>query len=464
MAEQHEREDKYQVPTGWVLPELASVLPADGVLETGTVRLSSRYFDTADRSLLGHRVTVRSRTGDTDTGWQLKLPAGRGRTEVRLPAGAGHDQVPDELAALVVGLADGQPLRPVATLDTTRAYTRIWAGPELLAELADDQVTASIPGPSAAVVHWREVEVELGPAGTEQTLVEIGAVLVAAGARPANSPSKLGYALGTAPGRQAPELYAGRLGGLLWDYLDQQAAVLAAGDLALRRGEQPIHDTRVACRRYRSVLRVFADLFEPEQVGALDAELSWFADLLGGVRDSDVVRDLLAGALAELPAEVVYGPIADLIERHLQTKQQAALDRLVAAMSGSRYLALRAELTRWHREPPFTARARRPVGKADRYLRAARRQVRRRLHRAGTDDHLLHQARKAAKRARYAAELAEPALGKPARRQRKAAKRLQTRLGQHQDAVTAAGVLLELARTVEGPGAFTLGVLYERLR
>lgn len=464
MVEQHEREDKYQVPTGWVLPDLGAVLPADGVVESGTVRLSSRYFDTADRSLLRHQVTLRSRTGDADTGWQLKLPAGRGRTEVRLPAGAGHDQVPDELAALVLGLADGQPLRPVATLDTTRAYTRIWAGTELLAELADDQVTASVPGPSAAVVHWREVEVELGPAGGEQTLAEIGAVLVAAGARPATSPSKLGHALGSAPGRLASEPYAGRLGGLLWDYLDQQTEALAAGDLALRRGEQPIHDTRVACRRYRSVLRVFADLVDPDQAQALDAELAWFADLLGAVRDSDVVRELLAGAVRELPSELVYGPVADLIDRQLQAEQDAALGRLLAAMSGSRYLALRAELTHWHRQPPFTDRGRQSVGKADRYLRAARRTVRRRLAKAGSDDHLLHQARKAAKRLRYAAELAEPALGKPARQQRKRAKRLQTALGQRQDAVTAAGVLRELARTADGPSGFTLGVLHERLR
>ncbi len=464
MAEQHEREDKYQVPTDWVLPDLASVLPADGAVEAGTVRLSSRYFDTADRLLLSHRVTVRSRTGDADTGWQLKLPAGRGRTEVRLPPGANHDQVPDELAALVLGLADGQPLRPVATLDTTRGYTRIWAGPELLAELADDQVTASVPGPSAAVVHWREVEVELGPAGTEQTLTEIGAVLVAAGARPASSPSKLGYALGAPPGRLDPERMVGRLGGLLWDYLDQQTAALAAGDLALRRGEQPIHDTRVACRRYRSVLRVFADLFDPDQVAALDAELTWFAELLGAVRDTDVVRELLAGAVAELPSELVFGPVAELIEGHLQAQQDAALDRLLAAMSGSRYLALRAELTRWHRQPPFTGRASQPVGKADRYLRTSRRTVRRRLDKAGSDDHLLHQARKAAKRLRYAAELAEPALGKPARQQSKRAKRLQTALGEHQDAVTAAEVVRELAGTVDGPSAFTLGVLYERLR
>jgi CHAD domain-containing protein len=239
--------------------------------------------------------------------------------------------------------------------------------------------------------------------------------------------------------------------------------VLAAGDLALRRGEQPIHDTRVACRRYRSVLRVFADLFEPEQAQAMDAELAWFADLLGAVRDSEVVRELLADAVHGLPPELVYGPVAELIDRQLRTEQDAALERLLAAMSGSRYLALRAELTRWHRQPPFTAGACRPVGKADRYLRAARQIVRRRLAKAGTDDHRLHQARKAAKRARYAAELAEPALGKPARRQRKRAKRLQTALGQHQDAVTAAEMLRELARTVDGPSAFTLGVLYERL-
>ena len=119
-------------------------------------------------------------------------------------------------------------------------------------------------------------------------------------------------------------------------------------------------------------------------------------------------------------------------------------------MSGSRYLAMMAELTSWQREPPFTERAGGRAGKADRYLRQARSTLKRRLRRAGRDDHRLHQARKAAKRARYAAELVEPVLGKPARRQVKQAKKLQELLGRHQDSVLAAAVLRDLGASADG--------------
>ena len=58
---------------------------------------------------------------------------------------------------------------------------------------------------------------------------------------------------------------------LIFGYLDKQRAVITRGDVALRQGEEPIHRTRVAIRRYRSVLRVFAGEFDAEQAVALDA-------------------------------------------------------------------------------------------------------------------------------------------------------------------------------------------------
>ncbi|NEC95354.1 CHAD domain-containing protein, partial [Streptomyces albidoflavus] len=77
-------------------------------------------------------------------------------------------------------------------------------------------------------------------------------------------------------------------------------------------------------------------------------------------------------------------------------------------------------------------------------------------------DHALHQARKAAKRARYAAEAASPALGKPAKRHRKRVKAVQQLLGVHQDSVVAREALRQLAVEAHGAGesAFTWGLLY----
>ena len=58
-----------------------------------------------------------------------------------------------------------------------------------------------------------------------------------------------------------------------------------------------------------------------------------------------------------------------------------------------------------------------------------------------------------------------PALGSSAKRIHRSHKKIQDVLGEHQDAVVAAGLMLTLARRL-GPGAdrngFTFGVLYQR--
>lgn len=79
---------------------------------------------------------------------------------------------------------------------------------------------------------------------------------------------------------------------------------------------------------------------------------------------------------------------------------------------------------------------------------------------------MLHRARKAAKRARYAAELYRP-LDKPKRAKRtiKHYKRIQSVLGDHQDCVVASEELRRMgaaAGSTAGENGFTFGMLYAR--
>ena len=69
--------------------------------------------------------------------------------------------------------------------------------------------------------------------------------------------------------------------------------------------------------------------------------------------------------------------------------------------------------------------------------------------------------RKAGKRLRYAAEVSEPALGKPAKKLVKAVKGLQELLGEHQDSYVARDLLRELgaAAAAEGANGFAFGWL-----
>jgi CHAD domain-containing protein len=75
----------------------------------------------------------------------------------------------------------------------------------------------------------------------------------------------------------------------------------------------------------------------------------------------------------------------------------------------------------------------------------------------------LHAARRTAKRARYAADVATPVYGKQAKRFGKRMKKVQSSLGTHQDAVIARNTLREIGvrAHLEGENAFTFGLLYE---
>jgi CHAD domain-containing protein len=78
-------------------------------------------------------------------------------------------------------------------------------------------------------------------------------------------------------------------------------------------------------------------------------------------------------------------------------------------------------------------------------------------------DVALHEARKAAKRARYAAEVLRPVAGKKARRFGARMKDLQSVLGEHQDAVITRQSLRDLGvgAALAGENAFAYGVMYE---
>ena len=116
-----EIERKYAVGAGFVLPDLSAVPGVAAVTGPDTYHLTAVYLDTPGLDLAAAHITLRRRTGGTDAGWHLKLPAGaETRREVHAPLGPGGEPVPGELAGLVAEWTQGQPLRPIARLQTTR--------------------------------------------------------------------------------------------------------------------------------------------------------------------------------------------------------------------------------------------------------------------------------------------------------------------------------------------------------
>jgi CHAD domain-containing protein len=286
--------------------------------------------------------------------------------------------------------------------------------------------------------------------------------LRAAGATPSATRTKLDRALDPEiPDGQSPLAESGTVGALVGTFLAAQCDVLASNDVGLRTGAPVVHKTRVAARRLRSTLRVFGGVIDPGPAEELNNELAWYAGVLGEVRDREVLNNRLTTLIAELPADQVRGPVEAQITKILATEKDNATQRLNEAMRTPRYEHLMQLLRGWKTAPPFTDAADGDDKTAVSYVKRAKRKADKRLREADGDVERLHQARKAAKRLRYAAELVEPADNKM-RGIARGAEEMQILLGEHQDAVVAANFLSTISAESNGhngQSGFTFGVL-----
>jgi CHAD domain-containing protein len=445
------------------MPDLAKF----GQIAADVVEIASSYWDTAEHDLLRFRLTLRRRTGGADTGWQLKIPGDGFRTEVHWPDDEDAEAVPDGLRELLRPFLGRRALEPAVRLETTRARYRLLAEDGTLrAEVARDDVHAVALGAEVRAPRWHEAEVELGPDGDLDLLSALGKALTKAGAVESTSRSKVARAL-LGMGNEGIGTPHTSAGAVLTDYLDAQTDAIIAGHFAILDDDSPreqamesIHKTRVACRRMRSTFRTFSDWFDSEQAEAFEVELKWYADLLGEIRDRDVMRARIAEAIAALPPELVVGHVADDIDARLAAEQAGRRTDVLEAMTGERYAKLLDAAVHWRDDPPFTAAAGRPARTLRQALDKAQNKLEKRLSQAtepdGTDAQM-HGARKAGKRARYAAEATVGENSKPVEQ----AKKLQDLLGDFQDGVVAGEILRRLAVQARerGEDSFTYGVL-----
>jgi CHAD domain-containing protein len=471
-----ETERKYDVDDGVVVTDPAELLGRGASSSATEQRLEAMYFDTSDLALLRAGVTLRRREGGHDEGWHLKLPAGEksadSRDELRLPLSGADRTPPPELVALTRLHTRGRPLEPVAQLNTHR---RRWMlsdddGRELV-ELVEDEVHAHTLGRETTAVSWREVEVELGERGQRQLLDRIERRLLGAGARRSASSSKLRRLLADQLSAQdEPDLPSGSAGEAVLAYLRAQADQLRRYDpLARRDTPDAVHQMRVAARRMRAALRAYRRVVDGAATTGLVEELRWLGQQLADARDSEVIAERLSVAVASLPEELVLGPVTRQLTRTMQRRHADGREVALAALDSDRYLSLHDAIDQLLADPPLTRLAYRPARRelprhvAREWRRTANRMARAQAAPGGEQrDHALHDTRKAAKRLRYAVEVAEPSGGKRAKRLRRLLKELNSVLGTHQDAVVARPVIRELAGRahLEGGNGFTHGLLY----
>jgi CHAD domain-containing protein len=456
-----EVERKFEVFESTVSPSFEGLSSIARVDRSPVQQLDAVYFDTPGHDLAAHHVTLRRRTGGTDAGWHLKLPAGPdARTEVRMPLDENTvDTVPDELLDVVLAIVRDRPVGPVARISTRRTVDMLYGADGVaVAEFCDDDVVARAEDDEDSEQRWREWELELAEGADRELLDRLSNRLLDAGAVPAGHGSKLARVL---EGEDQPEV-AEPPADPVHRAVAEQVEQLLVWDRAVRADVyDSVHQMRVTTRKIRSLLQASEGAFGISDDAWVLDELRQLAAVLGVARDAEVLAERYERALEELPGELVRGPVRERLVDGAKKHYKSGLRRSLIAMRSQRYFRLLDALEGLvAAEPPSTQPSGEPV---ELTLDSAYRRVRKAAKRsaeatAEERDEALHRIRKGAKRLRYTA--AATGDSKVADR----AKTIQTLLGDHQDSVVSRTHLSRQAEAAHAAGedTFTYGLLYQQ--
>ncbi|HEV2027588.1 MAG TPA: CYTH and CHAD domain-containing protein [Candidatus Dormibacteraeota bacterium] len=466
-----EREVKLGAGPAFHLPDLNGVVDGVAVTPPEAVRLETVYYDTPDLRLARWGVSLRHRAGE---GWTLKLPpkpgagqpAGQMLERDELTFQGGSKKPPEAAVAIVRAYVRKAELVPVARLSTVRRRVRLVdAAGARVAEVVDDEV--SVRDGRRVAARFREIEVEVMPQpnGANGIVDPLVLRLRGAGAGAPDPTPKHIRALGprameppeVAPQPVRPDSLAKDV---IKHVLADSIASLLRQDPLVRTSSDPeaVHQARVATRKLRSHLRTFGPLLDPEWTEPLRSELGWLAMGLGAVRDREVLLERLRERTKSLPESDLRS--GNSLLQILVVEIETLRKKLLTELDSLRYVDLLERLVTAAHAPATLPDADEPALKVLpplaagpwRRLRSAVRQ----LPDPPTDPEL-HRIRILAKRARYAAEAVAPIVGSAAAAFARAAAKLQTVLGEHQDSVTAQAWLR--GARISGRRAFVAGEL-----
>lgn len=435
-------------------------------------RLESRYFDTPDRRLMARGVALRVRAVDGRFIQTLKARTGEGgahtvrgewecEVEAMQPA---LDRLGDPQALDRLGLVLPEELQPIFTTTIERRLVLVEqavpSSPPAIIEVAFDRGTITADGQSEPITEL-ELELKAGPPqGLYRLLRDLrhwAPVTIAVADK-----AQRGYRLAT--GAPPPAIRATRpdldpkttvgdaLAAILANCLGQWLANIAAASDG--RDIEGVHQLRVAVRRLRSALSLFADALDRDDRRTWNSRLKAVLAATGPARELDV---FLAETLPVI-ADAMAGPEPAALAAVRAQVEPARVEAYAAART---YLAGRdhAELVLdfadwlafegWTRETSAETRALQAsplVDLARRLLERRHKRVRK-LGRgfAELDDAGRHEVRLALKKLRYGVEFLSGLFpGKAARRFGKAAAALQEVLGDLNDRAECRELLMGL--------------------
>ena len=489
-----EQEIKFRLPEGGDASRVRATIEAAGFrLEPqAAVTHEDRYLDTDDWVLFRAGIALRLRAD----GRRVRLEAKTLRSqsdEAMVRTEWAQDAPIEELPWIAEGLEPGAvtalllPLRGLGIPERLEVVARIRAERECFRWLrGEDEIGlvtvdhVALPGGGGASSgngaprRFDEVEIELSN-GHREALIDVRRAVESGLGLQANVDSKLASALAaaglTAPTREERLFSVGvgdRLVDVAWKTLARQFGRLEWNEPGARLGVdiEYVHDMRVASRRLRMALEVFADAVPDEARNRFAEDLRFVGRALGRVRDLDVGIERVAVMMDEAgDAGAEERQALSVFAGDLAIRRARRRMELVEALDSERFVALREAARAWvNGGPPAPDTV--PCGGVPAFyagtplVSEAERASEEAYAEASSElsAQTLHALRLAAKRLRYTLEFLSPVLGGGAAARAKRIAGFQDFLGSHQDAIGLLRRLRKYARTIpRRDKALTLG-------
>jgi len=422
-------------------------------------RLDSVYFDSDDRKLRDHGLTLRVRQiGDKRVQTIKSLSEGsytieRSEWEQLIPSDQ-PDLTDIEHTPLAPVLTDDirDNLKPVFETRIDRTAYRLSRDRTAIAMAVDQgQIVASNSSFPVS-----EIELELKH-GNPVELFKIARIIseIVPARLDVKSKSERGFELIeqtpiAAEKARDPELSAEMSAGLAFTLICRTCLrhLVANEPATIERDVEALHQMRIAVRRIRAAISLFSDVVNDDRVGIIKNELRWFARELGPARDLDTfLFEVLRPLKKQHKNEPGLVSISKMFERRRLQGYRQAQD----AVQSARFRMLVLDTAEWvevgpwsiSENPSIRLRREMPI---DAYAAEQLSRRCKKIRRRGAKiDHLdagqLHKLRIQVKKARYAVEFFSSVYeGKKSAKRRKnvlsSLRQLQNCLGGLNDIVT----------------------------
>jgi inorganic triphosphatase YgiF len=450
--------------------------------DSGIARhLETVYFDTAERTLFNHGISLRVRRSGEQFVQTLKRNPEHGKPFVRDEWETPVSSMAPELVSFPIGEI-GVPLDTIASnvlgpVFVAKVHRRTqqvdFSGSVL--EVAFDEGVIESSRRSEPVT---EIEVE-AKTGDPLALYDLGLELVEIAPLRIGTQSKsdrgYGLAFGLAPNptRAAPPVINGEytVDDVIGVLLGSCQHHLLANQAVAEQGRDPegVHQMRVALRRMRTIATLFRQQLDLPSLEGFNREAKWLGRLLGAARDWDVfVTDTLRAPSRALGREGEF----DSLRRAAEPHRIAAYVSLREAFASPRYNRFQLSLRRWIqargwrnelRNRSLAALVEPASAFAGRLItQLHRKALKKGRHFRNLQPEALHQVRIALKKLRYATDSFQAAHG--GRDEVKGflacITALQEALGRDNDASMTASLLSTLAQEQQDPNTHrTIGVV-----